>query len=110
MKHLLLLMVLVSFVAAGFVVNDTNKGTRGVATMSADSSIVTYQHDASDDINAIVLDSFELRYADPVEDAIVGPSAYTWIFVKIYPNGNVISDTLHVREFGSVDWTPTFGY
>jgi len=105
MKHLLLLMVLVSILSAKIAVDIAP--TLGNVVVSSDSLSLTYTH-TGPDITALALDSFELYVNDQAES--VSPNPRAWIFVKIFPDATIVSDTIFVREHGSVSWTPSVNY
>jgi len=104
MKFLMLILLLITVSMAG-VALDTPP-TLGTVVVSADSTAITYTHTGAD-ITAMVLDSFELYVNDLAET--VSPNPRAWVFVKIFPNASIVSDTIFVREQGSVTWTPTIG-
>ena len=106
MKHLLLLIAFVIGLSASGIAVDTPP-TLGSVTVSADSTSLTYQHTGAD-ITTVALDSFELYMNDPAESNSPNPRA--WIFVKIFPDATIVSDTIYVREHGSVTWTPNVNY
>ena len=109
MKHLLLLLILVGFVASEVVIDVSSTypiAQYGTATIDA-AGVLTYTH-TSGAIDVMLEDSVTLYFNDPAES--VTPNPRTTILVHIYPITTIVLDTLYVREGGSVSWTPSVNY